>query len=101
MAKARRDSFAPLSCRPAPWKGRRHDTPDPQTGRRRGRAMSLFSWLRGQHPTAANLRMEIFALGGRHMGDPLKGALDELRAPGLTLQRTRLLQAVVRQLKNA
>lgn len=63
--------------------------------------MNLFGWLRGQHPTAANLRMEIFALGGRHMGDPLKGALVELRAPGLSLQRSRLLHAVVRQLKSA
>ncbi len=63
--------------------------------------MDLFGWLRGQHPTAANLRMEIFALGGRHMGDPLKGALDELRAPGLSQQRSRLLHAVVRQLKSA
>ena len=63
--------------------------------------MDLFGWLRGQRPTPANLRMEIFALGGRHMGDPLKGALDELRAPGLSQQRSRLLHAVVRQLKSA
>ncbi len=63
--------------------------------------MNLFGWLRSQQPTAANLRMEIFALGGRHMGEPLKGAQAELRAPGLSLQRMRLLQAVVRQLKSA
>jgi hypothetical protein len=63
--------------------------------------MSIFAWLRGLTPPAPNLRMEIFALGGRHRGDPLKGALVELGAPGLTLERARVLQAVVRQLKGA
>ena len=61
----------------------------------------FLTWLRGLTPPAPNVRMEIFALGARHQGEALKGALDELEAPGLTQERARVLQAVVRQLKRA
>ena len=62
---------------------------------------SLLTWLRSLVPPAPNVRMEIYALGARHQGEALKGALVELRAPGITVERARVLQAVVRQLKRA
>jgi hypothetical protein len=49
--------------------------------------------------TAAQLRQEIFALGGRHMGDPLNGAIIELKDEALSYERRRLLDAVVAHLK--
>jgi hypothetical protein len=51
--------------------------------------------------TAAEVRAEIWKLGVRHRGQPLEGALAELKAPGLSQQRGGLLRAVVRQLKTA
>jgi hypothetical protein len=48
----------------------------------------------------SKLRQEIFALGGRHLGDPLAGALDELKDPQLTAERRSLLRAVVAHLKS-
>ena len=61
----------------------------------------LLTWLRALIPPAPNVRMEIYALGARHQGEALKGALAELRAPGISVERARVLQAVVRQLKRA
>ena len=52
----------------------------------------------GFSPT--QLRQEIFALGGRHMGEALAGALLELEQPGLTPERRSLLRAVVRHLSS-
>ncbi|MEI9890562.1 MAG: hypothetical protein WDN45_08165 [Caulobacteraceae bacterium] len=46
------------------------------------------------------VRAEIWRLGGRHMGLPLEGALDELKAPGLPADRAQLLRACVRQLQS-
>ena len=48
--------------------------------------------------TAIRLRQEIFALGGRHQGEALAGALKELEAPDLTPERRALLRAVVSHL---
>ena len=48
--------------------------------------------------TTVKLRQEIFALGGRHLGDPLAGALLELKDPELTPERRSLLRAVVAHL---
>ena len=48
--------------------------------------------------TSAKLRQEIFALGGRHRGDPLGGALLELQDERLTGERRSLLRAVVAHL---
>ena len=53
-----------------------------------------FSPLRPQA-----LRAEIFQLGGRHLGEPLAGAVLELADVDLTPQRRRLLEAVVQQLR--
>ena len=51
------------------------------------------------HPQA--LRAEIFQLGGRHLGEPLAGAVLELADLNLTPQRRRLLEAVVQVLRPA
>jgi len=48
--------------------------------------------------TPEQIRMEIYLLGCRHRGEPLAGAALELQAPGLPLERLRLLHAVVNQL---
>jgi hypothetical protein len=53
-----------------------------------------FSPLRPQA-----LRAEIFQLGGRHLGEPLAGAVLELADTSITAQRRRLLEAVVKQLR--
>ena len=50
-------------------------------------------------PTEAEVRAEIWSLGARHLGRPLEGALDELKAPGLKAPRAHLLRACVRELK--
>jgi len=62
--------------------------------------MSLFSWL-PSGASEADVRSEVWNLGVRHRGEPLAGALAELKAGGLSGERTQLLQACVRQLKKA
>jgi hypothetical protein len=44
------------------------------------------------------IRSEIFFLGGRHRGEALAGAIEELKAPSLGRDRARLLRAVVDRL---
>ena len=61
--------------------------------------MSLFSWLRSGSVTEAEVRSEIWRLGGRHLGWPLEGALKELNDPDLPPARADLLRACVRKLK--
>lgn len=61
--------------------------------------MSLRSWWRSAMPSEAEVRAEIWSLGTRHLGWPLEGALDELKAPGLAPARAQLLRACVRELK--
>ena len=48
---------------------------------------------------ARRSRAEIWRLGVRHVGWPLKGALEELREPNLSLDRTVLLRACVDKLR--
>jgi hypothetical protein len=55
---------------------------------------SLFA--RSASPDA--VRAEIFFLGNRYRGEPLAGAIEELRAPSLGRDRERLLRAVVASL---
>jgi hypothetical protein len=62
--------------------------------------MSLFSWL-PSGATEAAIRSEIWSLGARHRGEPLEGALAELKASGLSAERAQLLNACVRQLRRA
>lgn len=61
--------------------------------------MSLAAWWRGGFPTAAEVRSEIWKLGARHLGWPLEGALDELKAPDLSPARAQLLRACVREMR--
>lgn len=61
--------------------------------------MSLFSWLSNISISEADVRSEIWRLGNRHFGNPLEGALDELRAANVPEHRTLLLQACVRELR--
>lgn len=63
--------------------------------------MSLASWFRGAAVTEAEIRAEIWRLGGRHLGWPLEGALEELSAPDLPAQRAVLLRACIRKLQSA
>ncbi len=44
------------------------------------------------------IRSEIFFLGARHFGEPLAGAIQELKAPDLGPDRVRLLRAVIDRL---
>jgi hypothetical protein len=67
--------------------------------------MSLFSWLPESWSMGgasdADVRAEVWKLGVRHHGEPLTGAQAELKAGGLSAERTQLLQACVRKLKRA
>ncbi|HZZ34660.1 MAG TPA: hypothetical protein VFE03_02970 [Caulobacteraceae bacterium] len=47
----------------------------------------------------AEIRTEIWHLGTRHLGWPLEGALDELKAADLPARRASLLRACVRKLQ--
>jgi hypothetical protein len=63
--------------------------------------MNLFARIARRFAPSATpeqIRMEIYLLGSRHRGEPLAGAALELLAPGLPLERLRLLHAVVNQL---
>ncbi|HEY8618059.1 hypothetical protein [Phenylobacterium sp.] len=59
----------------------------------------MLGWLRAAAPTDAEVRAEIWKLGGRHLGWPLEGALAELREAGLTAARAALLRACVAKLQ--
>jgi hypothetical protein len=61
--------------------------------------MSLSSWWRNAFPSEAAVRAEIWSLGARHLGWPLEGALNELKAANLRPARAQLLRACVRELK--
>jgi hypothetical protein len=63
--------------------------------------MGLFSWLGAGSVSEADVRAEIWKLGVRHHGWPLEGALDELKAAGLTAGRADLLRACVQKLRAA
>ena len=59
----------------------------------------LLSWFTRRPFTEAELRGEIWRLGTRHLGWPLEGALDELKAADLPLDRVLLLRACVERLQ--
>jgi hypothetical protein len=63
--------------------------------------MAGIWWLPGAAVSEREVRTEIWRLGTRHRGRPLEGALDELKAPGLSTSRAQLLRACVRKLKSA
>ncbi len=47
----------------------------------------------------AEVRREVWRLGGRHRGEALQGALEELRQPNLSMGRAVLLRACVDKLR--
>jgi hypothetical protein len=61
--------------------------------------VNLFSLFHRIQAVDADVRAEIWRLGGRHMGQPLEGALAELKAPDLPPARAVLLRACVRKLQ--
>ncbi|HXQ11458.1 MAG TPA: hypothetical protein VN805_10735 [Caulobacteraceae bacterium] len=63
--------------------------------------MNLFAAISGLFSPRASpdaIRSEIFFLGGRHRGEVLAGAIEELKAPSLGPDRARLLRAVIDRL---
>jgi hypothetical protein len=61
--------------------------------------MNLLSMIFRPGLAEAEVRAEIWRLGVRHVGWPLEGALEELRQPNLSLDRTVLLRACVDRLR--
>jgi hypothetical protein len=61
--------------------------------------MGLFGWFSSGAVNPAEVRAEIWRLGTRHRGQPLEGALGELKAGGLPAARVELLRACVRELR--
>lgn len=63
--------------------------------------MGLFNWFSALAPSAAEIRAEVWKLGVRHRGEPLQGALQELKDGGASTSRTALLRACVQELRRA
>jgi hypothetical protein len=63
--------------------------------------MGLFSWIGGGGVSEADIRSEVWSLGARHRGEPLAGALEELKATDISAARAQLLRACVRNLRRA
>jgi hypothetical protein len=61
------------------------------------RLRALLNSLRSQWIPEAEIRAEVWALGGRHRGEVVEGARSELKAPGITVRRSMLLLAVIRK----
>jgi hypothetical protein len=62
--------------------------------------LTFFAGLVAPAVTPDAIRSEIYFLGSRHHGEALSGALAELGEPDLGPGRSRLLRAVVAQLKH-
>jgi hypothetical protein len=62
--------------------------------------VGLLDWFNtGASP--AEIRAEVWSLGVRHHGEPLRGALAELADSALSPARSALLRACVQQLRGA
>jgi hypothetical protein len=61
--------------------------------------MDVMGWLNRLAPSPAEIRAEVWNLGVRHHGEPLEGALRELRTSPLKPGRVVLLRACVAQLR--
>lgn len=61
----------------------------------------LVSWLTRRPVEDADVRAEIWRLGTRHRGEPLAGAMAELKVADLPPARRALLRACVSRLKRA
>jgi len=62
--------------------------------------MSFFSWFRRGPVSEAEIRTEIWSLGTRHLGWPLEGARDELKARNIPVRQAMLLRACIRKLQS-
>ncbi len=56
-----------------------------------------YARMRSFWVPAQEVRAETWALGGRHQGRVIEGALIEGKAPGVGFRRAILLQAVIRE----
>lgn len=61
--------------------------------------MNLFSRFLQPRVAEQEVRAEIWRLGSRHLGEPLAGALSELKASGVSAERAILLRACIHRLK--
>jgi hypothetical protein len=62
--------------------------------------LNFREWFNGG-VSAAEVRAEVWRLGARHRGEPLRGALDELAGGDISPARSTLLRACVRELRRA
>ncbi len=60
----------------------------------------LVARFRSHWISPAEVRAEVWALGGRHRGEVLEGARSELKGGGISIRRSVLLRAVIRSLRN-
>lgn len=60
---------------------------------------SFLGWLVPAAVTPQAIRSEIYFLGSRHHGEALNGALMELKSNDRGPDRSRLLRAVINELK--
>lgn len=61
-----------------------------------GALLGLLERLRPWRLTDHEIRAEAWALGARHQGQVMDGAMAEARAPNISLRRAILLRAVIR-----
>lgn len=61
--------------------------------------MGFSAWFGGAAVSDAEVRAEIWKLGGRHMGQPLEGAIRELESPGVSTAQAQLLRACIRKMQ--
>ena len=61
--------------------------------------MNLFSRFLRPKVAEQEVRAEIWRLGSRHLGEPLEGAIIELKASGVSAERATLLRACIHRLR--
>nr|MEA2797385.1 hypothetical protein [Phenylobacterium sp.] len=61
--------------------------------------MSLLGWFGVSGVTPAEVRAEVWRLGSLYRGEPLDGALQELKDPATSTARAALLKACVQELR--
>ena len=61
--------------------------------------MNIAQWFRDALIGRAEVRAEIWRLGTRSQGSPLKGAIAELKTPNVPLRRAVLLRLCIKTLQ--